>query len=203
MGIVVILDQQMSRLGPDRVGEAADRLSDALEPGLLRPPVRTAGDEMQAVIGEPYALPKLVELCLRWEEWWLGIGIGHIDFLGETSRDSRGAAFRAARDAIDKAKRRRNPPVAVIGELPEVSERLQGMCDVLAFLLDRRTERQWEVIDLARARGSGSRAAAQLGISPQSANEVLRAAAYREQVAVEEEITYLATEALRRTDAGA
>jgi hypothetical protein len=203
MGIVVILDQQMSRLSPDRVGEAADRLEKALRPGLLRPPVRTAGDEMQAVVGEPAVLPKLIELCLRWEEWWLGIGLGGIESLGETSRDSRGPAFSAAREAIEHAKTRRKPPVAVSGDVPEIAGRLQGMCDVLAFLLARRTERQWEVIDVTRARGSGSQAASLLGISPQSANEVLRSAAFREQTAVEGEIAYLAAEAQRRSDGSA
>ena len=197
MGIVVILDQQRSSTSPDRVDEAAKRLSAALAPGLLRQPVRTAGDEMQAVIGDSGVVPNLVEFCLRWREWWLGIGLGEIETLGATARDSRGPAFAAAREAIDAAKRRGRPPLAVRGEPSELSERLEGMCDVIAFLVDRRTDRQWEVIDVTRARGSGSSAASLLAISPQSANEVLRSAGFREQQAVEREIHYLASAALQ------
>ncbi len=195
MGIVVVLDQQMSSSSPDRVDEAAQRLTSALAPGLLRKPVRTAGDEMQAIVGDPAILPPLIELCLRWGDWWLGIGVGGIESLGETARDSRGPAFVAARAAIEAAKRRRNPPLAVIGDPSELSERLQGMCDVVAFLVARRTERQWEVIDVARARGSGSRAARLLDITPQTANEIIRTAGFREQQAVEREIVYLASTA--------
>ncbi len=195
MGIVVILDQQMSSSSPDRVDEAVRRLTSAMAPGLLRKPVRTAGDEMQAVIGDPAILPSLIELDLRWGDWWLGIGIGEIESLGETARDSRGPAFVAARAAIDAAKRRRSPPIAVSGDPPELSERLQGMCDVVAFLVARRTERQWQVIDVARATGSGSGAARLLDITPQTANEIIRAAGFREQQAVEREIICLASAA--------
>jgi len=155
---------------------------------------------MQAVVGETSALIGIVEFCLRTGEWWLGIGLGEVESLGDTARDSRGAAFAAAREAIEQAKRRRRWPLAVAGEPAQLAERLQDMCDVLAYIASRRTSRQWELIDTVRLVGSGSRAALALGITPQAANELLRVSGMREQQALEREITYLVTPALRHED---
>ncbi len=197
MGIVVILDQQESRHGPDRVEYAVGRLRPEIDRWLLRSLVRTAGDEMQAVVGEPPALLAIIEFCLRSREWWLGIGLGEIELLGETARDSRGPAFAAAREAVERAKRRRRWPVAVAGEPARRVERMQGMCDVLAFIAARRTVRRWEIIDAMRNAGSGSKVAAVLGITPQAANEQLRNSGVHEQEVLEREIGDLAAEALR------
>ena len=196
MGIVVILDQQQSRLGPDRVVDVLDRLDPVVRLGLLRGFVRTAGDEAQAVVGKPYALPRIIEFCLREGSWWLGIGLGGIESLGETTRESRGAAFAAASEAVDQAKRRRRWPVAVEGEQAELVERLQGMCDVLAFITARRTARQWESVDAMRQVGSGSRLAEELHVTPQTSNRLLRVAGQHEQEALEREIEDLAATAL-------
>jgi hypothetical protein len=198
MPIVIILDQQASRTSPDRVQEGIKALEMLLGRGLLRRPERTAGDEMQAVIGEPQTLPSAIEFCLRSHQWWMGIGLGGIQSLEHRSRESRGPAFVAARTAVEQAKRRRRRPIAVHGEPPEICERLQGMCDVLAYIVESRTPRQWEVVDAASDLGTGSRAAKQLGISSQAANEQLRAAGFKEQWAAQAEIGYLAAEAERR-----
>lgn len=196
MGIVVILDQQDSRLGPDRVGDVLEQLDPKVRLGLLRNFVRTAGDEVQAIVGEPPALIDILEFCLRRSGWWLGIGLGGFESLGETARDSRGAAFVAAREAVDHAKRRRRWPVAVAGKPPELAERLQGMCDVLALITVNRTPRQWELVDAVREVDSGSQAAKRLEITPQATNRGLRAAGLVEQEALEHEIECLAAAAL-------
>jgi hypothetical protein len=202
MGIVVIADQQESRRGPDRVEGALGQLNLDIGSGLRRGLVRTAGDEMQAVIGEPSALTGVIEFCLRHGGWWLGIGLGEIESLGETARDSRGAAFAAAREAIERAKKRRRHAIAVAGEPEELAKRLEGMCEALAFIAERRTERQWQIVDATREAGTGSWAAETLGITPQTANESLRAGGVREQFALEQEIAYLAAKALSEEQGG-
>ncbi len=196
MGIVVILDQQKSRIGPDLVDDVLDHLDVVVRSGLIRRFVRTAGDEVQAVVGEPSALTGILEYCLRYGGWWLGIGLGEIESLGETSRESRGAVFAAARGAVEHAKHRRHGPVVVDGEPTGLAERLQGLCDVLAFITAKRTERQWEVIDAMRQVGSGSRVAERFDIAPQTSNRLLRVAGLREQEALEHEIECLARDAL-------
>jgi hypothetical protein len=160
--------------------------------------VRTAGDEMQAVIGTG---PALAELASRWAgaeggRWWLGIGLGDTDELGETSRDSRGPAFWHAREAVEAAKNAHRSPwgVAAVGEPREAAENLQAALNALARLIAQRTRRQREAAELAAAGASGTKVAERLGITPQAANRLLRAAGVEEQQQLEGLIGRLARE---------
>jgi hypothetical protein len=174
VAIVTILDQQRSRHAQDLVEPTAQHLNALINAGLLRPFVRTAGDEMQAIVAEGAAVAEIVQYCLRDGRWWIGLGLGDIELpLGETARESRGPAFWAARKAVDKARKRGRRPLAVEGER-RAREDLEAVLYALAFIFEKRTDRQWEAADLSQLGMAGPELADELGISPQAANQILR-----------------------------
>src|SRR4051812_8810072 len=106
MAIVITLDQRASRGTKDRVSEWSDRLNEAHQDRLRLRFVRSAGDELQGVVGAPGALADIVAESVDDRGWWLGVGVGPVDRFGETARDSQGPAFWHARKAVEAAKTR-------------------------------------------------------------------------------------------------
>ena len=65
---------------------------------------RTAGDEIQGVCEAPEEVLDIVTTLIRHGQWRIGIGIGPVDLpLPDSPREGRGAAFVAARDAVQAA----------------------------------------------------------------------------------------------------
>ena len=185
MAIVVILDQQGSRTEPDLVGEWTARLNDGFGSGLALPFTRTAGDEMQAVIGRPEALGEIVRQVLASESWWLGIGLGEVERpLPEDTREGRGPAFWSAREAVAKAKSQRaSRPIAVRGAdgATDTAAWLDECLGALAFIISRRTEAQRRVAGAWQKAGSVQAVADELGISVQGSRQRILAAGCEEE----------------------
>lgn len=187
MAVVLVLDQRSSRRSGDLVERGSDRLNHELGPTLARPFVRTAGDEMQAIAASQHAVYATTAFALREREWWMGVGLGAIDEpIGETASASRGSAFWAARVAIQNAKSGHKSPrgVAVVGDgeqCTRYAEELDAALNALAFILDSRTLRQWQVVDWARRGLSGAAIAEQLNVSPQRVSQLRRAAGIEEE----------------------
>ena len=107
MATVIFLDQRNSSAGPDLIEAASETLNERFAAALALEFVRTAGDEMEAVLADPAALVELLAVVLDDRAWWIGLGLGEITRVGDSARASAGPAFKAARDAIDAAKRDR------------------------------------------------------------------------------------------------
>ena len=193
---VVDLDQRGSRQGVvDLVDTTADALNAELRAQLERPFVRTAGDELQGVLGDPAALVAIVRRVAREQTWWLGVGIGPVTDWGPTAHASRGPAFSYARDAVIQAKRR---PwgAAVVGE-GEAAEAVGDAIVMLLSLLATRSPEGWEAATLA---GEGARTAdiaRELGISEQAVRKRMTAARVRPQHHGERLLAWAADRALR------
>ena len=99
---VLTIDQQDSRSSDD----AVPRILDVLSPiDTVVPFARTIGDEVQGVLDDPDAVAEAVRRIGIDSGWHIGIGIGEVERpLPETTIEGMGAAFYAARQAVEAAK---------------------------------------------------------------------------------------------------
>jgi hypothetical protein len=182
MAIVLTLDQRDSRGGEDRVAEWAHTLNERYGSAMRLPFVRSAGDELQGVLGSPAALPDIVVDAIEDGNWWLGVGLGELERVGETARDSQGPAFWHARQAVERAKKRSSPqPVAVAGEPTDIADSLGDALGALAFLSNRRSPEQLESVRLLRRGLKNKEIAAELGVTPPAISQRLRGAGAEEE----------------------
>ena len=101
----VTIDQQRSRTGPDRVAGLLQVLPEVLGGRARLHPERTAGDEVQLLTGDAAAVVDVVGWLQREGGWWTGLGIGPVDApLPASTREARGGAYLAAREAVESAK---------------------------------------------------------------------------------------------------
>ncbi len=173
MPLVLTVDQRSSSDGPDRVPAMLERLAPV---AALRGFRRTAGDEFQGILDDPDSLPRALEPLLRDGNWWVGIGVGDVVTpLPVHANEGRGAAYLRAREAVTAAKQAVRP-VRVAGPEPAVAEQLESAIWLWAALLDRRTDKGWEVADLLDEGLSHERVAQRLGITQSAVSQRARAA---------------------------
>ncbi len=190
---VVTADQRHSRRGPDRVPEALAAVA-SLPPGdVLLPFERTAGDEVQGLLGTAAGVTAVVGRLVRLGDWRIGVGVGAVEWpLPGSTRAARGTAYLAARSAVEEA-RGRAPAIALRdGDLPVggpdvhgrersgAAWRAESALMLWGALLARRTPEGWEVADLLDAGLSTTAAARALGISASAASQRAGRAAYAE-----------------------
>ncbi|OKL54796.1 hypothetical protein BSZ39_02115 [Bowdeniella nasicola] len=162
---VLTADQIDSGSNPDRVPEATRALN-ALAPTLAFE--RTVGDEFQGAFDKGEAVVAALLALIEMDCWHIGVGVGEIDTpLPKHSREGDGPAFRSAREAVERAKRQRQPAI-------EGAPDAQAVLRLMNALLAGRTERQWEIAALAETL-SGADIAAKLDIAPQTVSDVLKA----------------------------
>ena len=172
---VVTVDQKGSRRSTDRVDDLLRRLAD--RPARAhRPFERTAGDEVQGVLTDPVDVVALTLELVRDGGWSVGLGVGPVrEPLPASTRAGHGPAFSAARDAVTRAKSRPTG-LAVRADPPGPAEIAQAALDLLAAVVQRRTDRGWEAVDLAARGLAQTEIAEQLGISKQAVSQRLQAA---------------------------
>jgi hypothetical protein len=171
---VMTIDQRGSSTDIDRVPEFLD--------GLKRFPgarfERSVGDEVQGVLDEPATVVDVALHALRSGLWYVGIGVGPVNLpLTASPREGSGAAFVAARQAVDRAKAAASHvPLAVVSGgaqrgLPASESGGAGSGDardrdagvracanaeavlrLIGRLVRERTEAQWRVVDALRAK---------------------------------------------------
>lgn len=193
--IVVTADQRGSRRASDAVDDTVASLADL---PLLRGLERTAGDEFQGVVDTPDALTTLLERLLRSGGWHVGLGAGEVETpLPDSTRAGRGPAYVAAREAVTGAK---SAPwrLRVAGDDPAAARRLESAVWLWAALLDRRTERGWEVADLVDTGLRYDAVAERLGISQSAVSQRAAAAGIVEGLRARELVTDLAARLLGR-----
>jgi hypothetical protein len=176
---VLTVDQQGSRTRGDGVPALLSLLEDTVTRRSLAPPLRafqrTVGDEVQAVVDDPATTVELVGALLRAEGWWVGLGVGEAEQpLPEETRAGRGPAYVLAREAVTRAKTSPHR-IAVVGADRYRAKHLETVLGLWAGLLERRTERGWQVHDLVREGLSYDEAGRRLGISQSAVSQ--RAAA--------------------------
>jgi hypothetical protein len=178
---VLTVDQRHSRRHRDRVDELLGRL--ATQPGVLRDFERTAGDEVQGVMNDAAAVVDVALGLIRRGEWSVGIGAGPVDEpLPASTRAGSGQAFELARKAVERAKS--SPQLlAVAAPHPDRAAAAQAALDLLASLVQRRTEPGWEAVDLISSGTSQTEVAERLGITKQAVSQRLRAATWAPEVA--------------------
>jgi hypothetical protein len=172
MPFVLTVDQRGSRRNPDRVPGVLSALSGV--PTVLRFE-RTAGDEFQGVLDDPVVVVDVVRRLVRDGGWSVGVGAGPVQTpLPGSTRAGAGAAFVAARTAVEAAKRR-PVRVAVRGAAAEPAADAQAVLTALAALVERRSDQAWEAIGLVEAGRTQAEAATELGISRQAVGQRLAA----------------------------
>jgi hypothetical protein len=193
---VLTVDQRHSRRTRDRVEALLRDL--ARRTDLVRPFERTAGDEVQAVLDRPEAVVDLTLLLVRDRQWSVGVGIGAVDQpLPESTRAGSGPAFVHARAAVSAAKQR-TTCLAVVGPDDGSARRAQTALDLVAALLQRRTERGAEAVALAREGLNQLEVAGRLGVSKQAVSQRLQAADWHLEVPGRELAVHLLSEAAGR-----
>ena len=193
---VVTVDQRGSRSAPDRVPDAVAALSGV---DMLRPFERTAGDEFQGVLDVPGSLPRVLETLLRDGTWNIGVGIGSVALpLPESARAGNGPAYLLARSAVTAAK---SSPwhLRVSGEDAGARD-LESVLWLWAALLDRRTDKGWEVTDLVDTGLSYDEAGRRLGISQSAVSQRAQAAGLVEGRRARELVGHLANRLLGQDD---
>lgn len=173
---VLTLDQRASRTRADEVPQLLASLA-ALRAGVALGFERTVGDEVQGVLAEAGAAVEAVGRVLRLGGWNIGIGIGAVEEpLPESTREGRGSAYLRAREAVTRAKSapHRLTVVGAPGD-PGVAE-LETVLGLWAGLVERRSERGWEVHDLVAAGLTHAEAAERLGISASAVSQRASAA---------------------------
>ena len=152
---------------------------------LRLPFVRVGGDEAQALAASAEVLVELVLRGVRFEEWWVGIGLGEVEEpLGPSSADSRGPAFYRAREAVELAKKSRYG-FGILGDEETRARQISAALTFPAFLVQRRgpaeDSKSWEAVELAAAGLNQSEIGEKLGITRQAASQRLKVAAWEEE----------------------
>jgi DNA-binding transcriptional ArsR family regulator len=179
MPAAILLDQRQSRGGRDLV---EPWLVDMGDPALafILPFERTAGDEMEALIGDPATLTEVALRALRTSAWWIGVGIGSVDEpLPESVRQSQGPAFVLARQAIQEAKARRER-VRLLADGRDAGD-LEAALLLMGVLFSRRHVPGSPVNRLRKSGLTIVQIADQLGITKQAVSQQLRVTRTEEQ----------------------
>jgi hypothetical protein len=178
---VLTVDQRHSRRGRDRVEELLGWL--ATRPGVLRGFERTAGDEVQGVMVDAVAVVDVVLGLVRRGDWSVGIGAGPVrEPLPASTRAGSGAAFELARKAVEQAKA--SPQCLAVGAPDRTrAAAAQAALNLLANVVQRRTDPGWEAVDLVSLGATQTEVADRLGITKQAVSQRLRAATWAPEVA--------------------
>lgn len=178
--IVLTVDQQHSRRGPDLVDGTLHRLA---QYPATRAFERTAGDEFQGVLTDHAATAEVLLDLIRDGHWSVGVGIGDVELpLPPSTRAGRGHAFLLAREAVTAAKRTPQH-LAVRAADAEAGQDVQAFLELLAAVVRSRTAQAWEAIDLVEPGRPQTEVAAKLGITRQAVGQRLAAAHWREEQA--------------------
>jgi len=156
----------------------------------VREPVRaferTAGDEVQGVVGGAGEALEAVLALTADGHWSVGLGVGPVEHpLPGSTRAGRGPAFTAAREAVEAAKTRHHHAALVPAGLGD--EAMQAVADADAVLaLTLAVARRWseearEAVELVRRGLTQTDAARHLGITRQAVGQRLGAALWRPQ----------------------
>ena len=173
---VLTLDQRSSRSRTDEVPGLLAGLAD-LPAGVVMRFERTVGDEVQGVLTEAGSAVEAVARVLRLGGWNVGIGVGDVEEpVPASTREGRGTAYLRAREAVTRAKSAPHRLTVVGAPRDPDVEALETVLGLWAGLLERRSDRGWEVHDLLSDGLTHAEAAQRLGISASAVSQRAQAA---------------------------
>lgn len=159
--LAIIADQVGSRRAPDAVPGALEALASVPAVLLLE---RTAGDEIQGLLPDGAAAVTAILRLWRLGEWSIGVGVGEVELpLPSSTREARGTAYLAARQAIEGAE-------GVAARLRIISESAaasdaETVLRLAEPLVRGRSAATLEALDLAQAGYTQQQIGEQLGIT--------------------------------------
>lgn len=185
---VLTMDQRGSRKSKDHVPELLHTLAKV---ATVLPFTRTVGDEVQGLLDNPEQVVAALFSAWRLGHWSIGIGAGRVETpLGERAPESRGPAFIAAREAVERAKNSWFPLAVAAGATPsgeagaqpaDTRDALVHNCQtglrLVGNLVAACTEGQWRYVDalLTRPETTQAQLAARFKVSQQAVSKSLRA----------------------------
>jgi hypothetical protein len=173
---VLTLDQRSSRTRTDEVPVLLDTLAEVSAAAVLAFE-RTVGDEVQGVLTDAAGAVEAVARVLRLGGWNVGVGVGEVDEpLPSSTREGRGAAYHRAREAVTRAKSAPHRLTVVGAPRDPEAEALETVLGLWAGLVERRSDRGWEVHDLLKDGLTHAEAAERLGISASAVSQRAHAA---------------------------
>ena len=185
---VITADQVNSRKSADAITSAIGLLTRELGDRLTLPPDRIAGDEVQVLVDSAGTALDAILLLSRTGQFTVGCGIGTIrEPLATSIRESTGAAFIAARSAVERAKRKSTRfalDVVETDDAATAARDVEAIIDLLLILRARRSPQGWELHDLVANGLTQAAAAGRLGITAQAASNRARAADLKPEFAV-------------------
>ena len=190
---VITADQIDSRNDRDRATEMIASLTGEFGSAFPLPPDQTSGDEIQVMTADASAALDVVLALHRSGYWSTGLGIGEVNTpLPDSTRQSSGGAFVAARNAVTRSKRTEarfalecaaaHPGGPDAREL--TGDEVEALVTMLLLLRQRRTSEGWEAVELLRAGLSQVKIAAALGISTAAVSQRVKSAQWRVEEAV-------------------
>ena len=189
---VITTDQVASQTHADAVGSAIEQLSAVHGASFALPPERTAGDEFQVLTGDSAVALDVALRLTRDGQWSVGCGVGVVrEPLGRGIRESTGDAFVAARESVDRAKKRATRWALTSLDRPDAATHLEALIDLLISTRKRRSPEGWELYDLVRSGSTQAAAAEALGITPQAVSLRAQAAELKLETAVTEALVTL------------
>lgn len=175
---VVTADQRHSRTTPDAVPQALESLA-SIDTVLAFE--RTAGDEIQALLAEPSAVVATVITLSRSSQWRIGIGHGAVEApLPTSTREARGTAYLAARDAVHQARRAPGGISLIDADASPSAPIAEAVLQLIRALLLRRTPEGWAACDLVDRGLTVTATGEKLGVSASAISQRLSAAAHGE-----------------------
>lgn len=198
MVVVLTLDQRHSRWHGDEVPTLLKLLDQAVSTPPLRAFQRTAGDEVQAVVDEPVTTVELLGAVLRTGRWHVGVGIVATELpLPDEARAGLGAAYLHAREALTRAKTVPHR-IRVVGGVRYAAGHLETSLWLWAGILERRSERGWQVHDALTRGLSYGATGRRLGISQSAVSQRAQAAGLADERRVRALVRDLLAEQLGR-----
>lgn len=188
---VITADQIDSRNDRDRATEMIAALTADFGHAFPLPPDQTSGDEIQVMTADASVALDVVLALHRAGYWSTGLGIGEVNTpLPDSTRQSSGGAFVAARNAVTRSKRA-EARFALEGARPAgpdarelTAEEVEALVTMLLLLRQRRTSEGWEAVELLRRGLSQVKIAATLGISTAAVSQRVKSAQWRVEESV-------------------
>lgn len=194
---VITADQIDSRNDRDRATEMIASLTADFGHAFPLPADQTSGDEIQVMTADAAVALGVVLALHRAGYWSTGLGVGEVNTpLPESTRQSSGGAFVAARNAVTRSKRTdarfaledAAAAAAAHAAGPDAREltgdEVEALVTMLLLLRQRRTSEGWEAVDLLRSGLSQVKIAASLGISTAAVSQRVKSAQWRVEEAV-------------------
>ncbi|MEO6200035.1 MAG: DNA-binding protein [Cryobacterium sp.] len=193
---VITADQIDSRNDRDRASEMIAGLNAEFGEALPLPPDQTSGDEIQLMTADAASALGVVLALHRSGHWSIGLGVGDVRTpLPDSTRQSSGGAFVAARGAVTRAKRSEarfaldhageaEGRTAHPDDHELTGEEVEALITVLLLARQRRTDEGWEAVELLQQGLPQVKIAATLGISTAAVSQRVKSAQWRVEESV-------------------